>query len=99
MDKEHTVIKKTMIYLNETFEVSEIFLFGSVTNENFTDDSDIDMALFLKDYEKYSLKDFAKTLFYIQNNISSRIELHFFPEKTEPLTFSEHVRNTGQKVA
>lgn len=99
MDKENVIINKAVTHLNKTYEIAEVYLFGSVMGGNFTDDSDIDMALFLKDYDKHSLKDFAKTFFYIQNNISSRIELHFFPAKTEPLTFSQHVRNTGRKVA
>lgn len=97
--KEDIVIKKTIEYLYETFGKPEIFIFGSFINGNFTEYSDIDIAIFLEDYEKYSLKDFAKSLFYIQNRISSRIELHFFPGKQEPLTFSEYIRNTGKKVA
>lgn len=99
MVEEETIINKASAYLTETFDKPEIFIFGSVINGNFTEYSDIDMALFLKDYQEYSLKDFAKILFYIQNHISSRIELHFFPDKIEPLTFSEHVRNKGKKVA
>jgi predicted nucleotidyltransferase len=99
MAKEDTIIKKAAAYLSETFDRPEIFVFGSFSNGKFTEYSDLDMALFLEDYDKYSLKDFARILFYIQNHISSRIELHFFPKKNEPLTFSEHIKNTGKKVA
>jgi predicted nucleotidyltransferase len=99
MDNKDIVIKKAAEYLNETFEISAIYIFGSVIGENFNEDSDIDMAIFLKDYNKYSLKDFAKILFYVQNHISSRIELHFFPDKSEPLTFSAHIKNISKKVA
>ena len=99
MVKENNIIEKATAYLYETFDRPEIFVFGSFTNGQFTDDSDIDIALFLKDYDRFSLKDFARVLFYIQDSISSRIELHFFPDKDEPLTFSEYIRNTGRKVA
>lgn len=99
MDNKDIIIKKAAEYLNETFEIAAIYVFGSVIGKDFTEDSDIDMAIFLNDYDKYSLKDFAKILFYVQNHISSRIELHFFPDKTEPLTFSNHIKNIGKKVA
>jgi predicted nucleotidyltransferase len=99
MVEKNTIIKKAVTYLNETFDSPEIFVFGSAVSGNFTDESDIDIALYLNGYENYSLKDFVKILFYVQNQISSRLELHFFPAESEPLTFSEHVRNIGQKVA
>ncbi len=99
MDTENNEIKEAVDYLNRIFDIVEIYLFGSFIRENFSDESDIDMALFLKDYDKYTLKDFAKILYYIQNHISSRIEIHFFPEKTEPLTFPDHIKNIGKKVA
>ncbi len=60
MDKESAIINQVIAYLKENFKISEIFLFGSIIGENFTDDSDIDIALFFEDYQKYSLKDFAK---------------------------------------
>ncbi len=99
MVKEDTIIKQVVAYLKENFDIADVFIFGSILGENFSLDSDIDIALYLKDYDKYSLKDFAKKLIYIQNHISSRLELHFFPAKTEPLTFSDYIRNTGRKVA
>ena len=99
MDKENAVIKQVTEFLKGQFDIAEIFLFGSIIGGNFTGDSDIDIALFIKDYETRSLKDFAKAVFYIQDKISSRIELHFFPDKSEPLTFSDYVRNTGKKIA
>jgi predicted nucleotidyltransferase len=99
MDTENNEIKEAVDYLNRIFDIVEIYLFGSFIGENFSDESDIDMALFLKDYDKYTLKDFAKILYYIQNHISSRIEIHFFPEKIDPLTFPDHIKNIGKKVA
>ncbi len=96
---EDTILIELVHYLKETFEISGIYLFGSALNGNFTDESDIDIALFIKDYEKYSMKDFAKAFFYVQNNIGSRFELHFFSDNIIPLTFPDYVRNSGKKVA
>lgn len=99
MDKEHKIIKETAAYLNGIFDVQDIYIFGSIISGNFNEDSDIDMAIFLNDYHKYSLKDFAKILFYIQNNISSRMEIHFSPVRDDPLSFSNHIKHNGKKVA
>jgi len=96
---EDSIIIKLAEYLKGIFDLTGIYLFGSVVNGNFSDESDIDVAIFIKDYNNRSLKDFAKAQFYIQNNISSRIELHFFPDQPLPLTFPDYVMNTGQKVA
>lgn len=99
MAYEDTLLEKTIYYLNKTIEIEDIFVFGSFVQGNFNEESDIDIAVFVKNWEKYTLKDFARELFYVQNHISSRIELHFFPCKTEPLTFPEYIKNTGRKVA
>jgi predicted nucleotidyltransferase len=99
MVEKNEIIKKTITYLNEKFDTPEIFVFGSALTGNFTEESDIDIALYLRDYGNYSLNDFAKILFNVQNQISSRLELHFFPSQSEPLTFSEHIRSIGEKVA
>ncbi|MCK4760979.1 MAG: nucleotidyltransferase domain-containing protein [Candidatus Aminicenantes bacterium] len=99
MVEENAVIEKVIAYLKKRVDISDIFLFGSITTGNFTEDSDIDIALYIKNYETYSLKDFARILFHIQDQFSSRIELHFFPDKAEPLTFPDYIRNTGKKVA
>ncbi|MGE5340312.1 MAG: nucleotidyltransferase domain-containing protein [Candidatus Omnitrophota bacterium] len=96
---DDSILNKLTEYLRNSFEITDIYLFGSAANGNFTWESDIDIALYLKDYNQHSLKEFAKTLFHVQNTISSRVELHFFPDKTEPLTFSAYVKNMGQKIA
>jgi len=99
MAYEDALIEKAVSFLYKTIEIEDIFVFGSFVEGNFNEESDIDIAVFVKNWGKYTLKDFARQLFYIQNYISSRIELHFFPSKTEPLTFQEYIRNTGRKVA
>ena len=57
---------------------SKIYLFGSQVNGNYNSDSDIDIAVVLKDYEKKM--DIQIELMRLRRKIDSRIEPHPFRE-------------------
>ena len=56
-----------------------IILFGSYAKGNYNDDSDIDIAVVLKDYK--NLIDIQLDLMRLRRKIDSRIEPHPFREK------------------
>jgi predicted nucleotidyltransferase len=81
MDKRKAIDITTQ-YANAVkakYNDSKIILFGSYAKNNFNDDSDIDIAVILKDYN--NLTDIQMELMRIRRKIDSRIEPHPFREK------------------
>lgn len=62
----------------------KIILFGSYAKGNFNEDSDIDIAVILEDYN--NLKDIQLDLMRLRRKIDSRIEPHPFREKDFNIT-------------
>jgi predicted nucleotidyltransferase len=60
------------------YDYIKIILFGSYAKGNFNDDSDIDIAVILKDYN--NLMEIQLDLMRLRRNIDSRIEPHPFRE-------------------
>lgn len=61
------------------YDPVKIVLFGSYAKGNFNDDSDIDIAIILKDFD--NLIDTQVDLMRIRRRIDSRIEPHPFRER------------------
>jgi uncharacterized protein len=61
------------------YDFSKIYLFGSYAKGNYNDDSDIDIAVILKDYS--NLIDMQLELMRLRRKIDSRIEPHPFRER------------------
>jgi uncharacterized protein len=81
MDKRDAVDIATK-YANAValkYDYVKIIMFGSYAKGNFNDDSDIDIAVVLKDYN--NLIDTQVDLMRIRRKIDSRIEPHPFREK------------------
>ena len=66
------------------YDIAKIILFGSYAKGNYHKDSDIDIAVILKDYN--NLIDTQLDLMRIRRNIDSRIEPHPFREKDFDIT-------------
>ena len=62
----------------------KIILFGSYAKGNFNENSDIDIAVILKDYN--NLIDIQLDLMRLRRKIDSRIEPHPFREKDFDIT-------------
>jgi uncharacterized protein len=71
------------------YDFAKVILFGSFAKGNFSEDSDIDIAVILKDYTNYI--DTQVDLMRIRRKIDSRIEPHPFREEefniSNPLVF------------
>jgi predicted nucleotidyltransferase len=80
------------------FDQAKIILFGSYAKGNFNADSDIDIAVILKDYK--SIDVIQLELMRLRRKIDSRIEPHPFREKdfnlsnplvNEILKYGQHI--------
>jgi predicted nucleotidyltransferase len=66
------------------YDFVKIILFGSYAKGNFNEDSDIDIAVILKDYT--NLIEIQVDLMRLRRKIDSRIEPHPFREKDFDIT-------------
>lgn len=80
------------------YDFIKIILFGSYAKGTFHEDSDIDIAVILKDYR--NLVDIQLDLMRLRRNIDSRIEPHPFREKefdsTNPIV--HEILKYGQEI-
>ena len=81
MDKRDAIdiAQKYANAVKAKYESVKIILFGSYAKGNFNSDSDIDIAIILKDYN--NLIDTQLDLMRLRRKIDSRIEPHPFREK------------------
>ena len=89
------------IYANAVkskYDYIKIILFGSYAKGNFNDDSDIDIAVVLKDYS--NLMDIQLDLMRIRRKIDSRIEPHPFRENEFEMTnpIVSEIMKYGQEI-
>ncbi len=64
--------------IKSKYNYIKVFLFGSYAKGNYHEDSDIDIAVVLKDYN--NLMDIQLDLMRLRRKIDSRIEPHPFRE-------------------
>ena len=89
------------IYANAArtkYDYIKIILFGSYAKGNFNEDSDIDIAVILKDYN--NLMDIQLDLMRLRRKIDSRIEPHPFRENEFELTnpIVSEIMKYGQEI-
>ena len=96
MDKAE-VIKKLERYkdlLSEHFDLQQLYLFGSYAKGRWDEDSDIDVAIVVK-----NLSDdyFATTplVWKLRREVDDRIEPLLIDEKTDPSGFLKEIRKHG----
>jgi predicted nucleotidyltransferase len=89
MDKRDAlnIAAKYADVVKSKYDFVKIILFGSYAKGNYNEDSDIDIAVILKDYN--NLIDTQLDLMRLRRKIDSRIEPHPFREvdfeKTNPI--------------
>ena len=100
MDKTDAlnIAQKYASVVKANFNYIRIILFGSYAKGNFNDDSDIDIAVVLKDYS--SLIDIQLELMRLRRNIDSRIEPHPFRESEFDLSnpIVSEILKFGQEI-
>lgn len=86
MDKRDALVV-AKIYadaVRSKYDYVKMILFGSYAKGNFNEDSDIDIAVVLKDY--HNLRDIQMDLMRLRRKIDSRIEPHPFRENEFEIT-------------
>lgn len=86
MDKREAldIAEKYADVLKAKYDFVKVILFGSYAKGNFNEESDIDIAVILKDYN--NLIDIQLDLMRLRRKIDSRIEPHPFREKDFDIT-------------
>ena len=99
MDK-NTVINLAMAYkelLKGHFEFEKMYIFGSYANGNFTENSDIDIALIVNDYEYDFLTTIPK-LWNLRSKIDNRIEPIVIDRSNDKSGFYDEILNYGIEI-
>jgi len=100
MDKTNIIeiVRQYADLVNSAFEPEKNFLFGSYAKGNYTEDSDIDVAVVLEDFE--NAIDIQLELMKLRRKIDSRIEPHPFREQdfeqSNPLAYE--ILKYGQEI-
>jgi len=100
MDKTDALIiaQKYAHAVKANYSYIRIILFGSYAKDHYNDDSDIDIAVVLKDYS--NLSDIQLELMRLRRKIDSRIEPHPFRESEFDLSnpIVNEIINYGQEI-
>lgn len=100
MDKKIVIniVNKYAAAVRNKFDIKRMILFGSYTKGNYREESDIDIAVVLNDFE--NTLNMQLELMRLRRKIDSRIEPHPFREKdfisTNPLVYE--ILKYGEKI-
>ncbi len=100
MDKKHVfnIAREFASVIMTNYDCIHVFLFGSYAKGTNQEESDIDIAVILKEYE--NLVDIQLELMRLRRKIDSRIEPHPFREKdfnmSNPIV--NEILNCGQRI-
>jgi len=94
--------KEVAEYLVEYIHVDRIVLFGSYLNGSPREDSDIDMVIVSRDFEKMSMLEKMDLLARASMAVDSRVELIGFPQKDylnpSPVSLLAVIKKTGKVI-
>ncbi len=100
MDKKNVLIiaQKFVALLRANFDCKQVILFGSYAKGTNQDESDIDIAVILGEFE--NLFDIQMDLMRLRRKIDSRIEPHPFREKDFTLAnpIANEILKYGQTI-
>jgi predicted nucleotidyltransferase len=99
MDKDE-IINKVKLFAKEAsreFNIKKIILYGSFVNGNFTELSDIDVAIVLDDLPEDILNSEFK-LYKMRRDIDHRIEPVIFAYGKDKSGFLEELLRTGLEI-
>lgn len=82
--------------LKKEMNIDSIYLYGSYIKGDYTEDSDIDIAVFAEEFTGDIVEDTLK-LMKLRRKIDNRIDPHPFKNHEDP--FVEEIIDTGVKIA
>ncbi len=99
MDKDEIIarVKQFAQKAAQEFQVKKIILYGSFVKGNFTEDSDIDVAVILDDLPEDILTSEFK-LYKMRRDIDYRIEPLIFKSGEDKSGFLEEIMKTGLEI-
>jgi len=99
MDKKeiNRKLKKYITLVRKDFSPKKIILFGSYARGNFTENSDIDIAIVV-DEIKGDFLDLEFQLFKMRRNIDDRIEPVLLEENNDRSGFLESILEYGKVI-
>ena len=93
------IVGRYIEQVNKIIKVKNAYIYGSYVNGNYTEDSDIDIAVIADDFSGDYVED-TLMLMKIRRKVDTRIEPHPFPSKdfndTNP--YAMHIKQTGLKI-
>ena len=81
--------------VTQTYQPSQVILFGSYINGTPHEYSDIDIAVVFNGYKGNWLETWTE-LFHLRENLSFAIEPHMMDETSDRSGFLEYVKKTGE---
>lgn len=89
--------------LHTAVKVRSAYLFGSQVSGKTHRYSDVDIAVFLDNFDAYSVQEELSLTSRICRRFGSDLEFHFFdasdPATEEPVSFAAEVKRTGLRIA
>ena len=82
--------------LKKEMNIDSIYLYGSYINGDYTEDSDIDIAVIAEEFTGDIVEDTLR-LMKLRRKIDNRIDPHPFKNYEDP--FIEEIIDTGVKIA
>ena len=100
LDKKHirTIAKEYSDEVCKMLNPTKIILFGSHINGTPNEQSDIDVAVLVKNYKGDWLETHSKLFNLKWNNKFIDIEPHLLDEMYDPSGFVEHIIKTGEVI-
>ena len=99
MDKNEVIekVKAYKVLLKDHFNMNSVYLFGSYAKDNYTEDSDIDVAVIVDQVEG----DFFAInplLWKLRRQIDDRIEPIIIEKKFDDANFLDEIIRTGIEI-
>ncbi|MCD4813185.1 nucleotidyltransferase domain-containing protein [bacterium] len=89
--------------LRDYTEIGEAYIFGSYAEGKEDQYSDIDLGIFIEEFEKWDLFKMSKISAIIQKKAGDDLELHFFSNKDsshlEKASFANYVKQHGYPLS
>lgn len=99
MDKREALekVRQYKNLLQEHFDIVSVYLYGSYAKENYNEDSDIDVAIVVK---QLSGDYFSTTplIWKLRRQIDDRIEPILIDKNNDKAGFLEEIEKTGIKI-
>lgn len=97
------IVETSLRRVRERIRIQAAYLFGSQLRGQADTDSDVDLAVFSPDVDRFNLVERVHLTSEISVRCDSRLELHLYPSgalaKARPTNFAGYIVAHGKRVA